>query len=255
VGALSFPAPNRPGLTPVLVEAPASAFTFTPEKDKKTYSSDFSIIALIRNESRQVVQKMSRRYPLTGPIDKIDAARKGEILFYREAELPAGRYTVEAVAFDAAGNKASMGTSVVEVPDLDETKLRLSSLTLLKRADRLSPEEQKKEHPFHFGEVMVYPNLGEPVRKSAGAQLTFFFTVLPVKGSTEKLNMILEVLQNGRSLAQVPAELPAADESGRIKYASALPLDKFQPGSYELRLTVKDGKSSVSRVTQFKVEQ
>jgi VWFA-related protein len=255
VGALSFPAPNRPGLTPVLVEVPASAFTFVPDKDKKSYNSDFSIIALIRNESRQVVEKMSRRYPMTGPIDKLDAARKGEILFYREAELPAGRYTIEAVAFDAKANRASVGASVVEVPDLDERKLRLSSLTLLKRADRLTAEEQKREHPFHFGEVMVYPNLGEPVSKSAARQLTFFFTVLPAKGSTEKLNMTLEVLQNGRSVAQVPAELPAADESGRIKYASALPLDKFQPGSYELRVTVKSGQGSVSRVTQFKVEQ
>jgi VWFA-related protein len=254
VGALSFPAPNRPGLTPVLVEVPASAFTFTPDKDRKSYNSDFSIIALIRNESRQVVEKMSRHYPMSGPIDKLDAARKGEILFYREAELPAGRYIIEAVAFDAKANRAGVGASVVEIPDLDETKLRLSSLTLLKRADRLTAEEQKKDHPFHFGEVMVYPNLGEPVSKSAARQLTFFFTVLPAKGSTDKLNMTVDVLQNGHSIAQIPAELPAADESGRIKYASALPLDKFQPGSYELRVTVKSGQGSVNRVAQFKVE-
>jgi VWFA-related protein len=254
-GALSFPAPNRPGLTPVLVEVPSSAFTFAPDKDKKTYSSDFSIVVLMKNESRQVVQKMSQRYTMTGPIDKLDAARKGEILFYREAELPAGRYTVEAIAFDAPANKASVGTSVIEVLNFDESKLRLSSLTLLKRAERLTAGEQKKEHPLHFGEVVVYPNLGEPISKSTAKQLTFFFTVLPAKGSTEKLNMTVEVLQNGQSLAQVPAELPAADESGRIKYASALPLDKFQPGSYELRVTVKSGQGSMSRATQFKVEQ
>jgi VWFA-related protein len=253
-GVLSFPAPNRSGLTPILVEAPASAFTYTPDKDKKFYSSDFSIIVLVRNESKQVIQKLSQHYPLSGPIEKIGATRSGDILFYREAELPPGRYTIEAVAYDAPTNKASVSSADVEVPNADETKLRLGSLTLLKRAERLPPEEQKKDHPFHFGEVMVYPNLGEPLSKVGNKQLTFFFTVLPAKGSTDKLKMTLEVLQNGRSLAQVPADLPAADESGRIKYASGLPLDNFQPGMYELKVTVKDAKGSASSTRQFKVE-
>jgi len=254
VGGLSFPAPNRPGLAPILIEVPASAFTFTPDKDKKTYGSDFSILALVRNSSKQVVQKLSQHYPLSGPIDKIEAARKGEILFYRETELPPGRYTIEAAAYDAPTRKASVRATVLEVPDADETKLRLSSLTLLKRADRLTAEEQKKDHPLHFGEVLVYPNLGEPLRKSAIKQLAFFFAAWPAKGSTEKLKLTVEVIQNGRSLGQLPAELPAADESGRVKYASALPLDNFQPGGYELRVTVTDGQSRVIRAAQFNVE-
>ena len=253
-GALNFPGPERPGLAPILVEVPASAFTFTPDNEKKSYSSDFSILALIRNESGQVVEKLSRHYPLSGPIDKIEEARKGEILFYREADLPQGRYTVEAVAYDAPTSKASVRKTSLEVTGADQSKMRLSSLTLLKRADRLSPDEQKKNHPLHFGELVVYPNLGEPLRKSVTKQLAFFFTAWPAQGSTEKLKLTLEVFQNGRSLGQIPAELPAADEKGSVKYASALPLDNFPPGSYELRVTVKDGQSSLSRAAQFNLE-
>jgi len=130
----------------------------------------------------------------------------------------------------------------------------LSSLTLLKRADRLTAEEQKKDHPLHFGVVLVYPNLGDALHKSNAKQLAFFFTAWPAKGSTETLKLIVEVIQNGRSLGQLPADLPAADEHGRVKYASALPLDNFQPGSYELRVTVKDRESSLSRVTPFNIE-
>ncbi len=254
VGGLSFPAPNRLGLAPILVEVPASAFTFTPDKEKKTYSSDFSILALVRNSSKQVVQKLSQHYLLSGSVDKMEAARKDEIIFYRETELPPGRYTIEAVAYDAPTGKSSVRTTSLEVPETDEAKLRLSSLTLLKRADRLTAEEQKKDHPLHFGEVVVYPNLGEPLRKSAIKQLAFFFTAWPAKGSTEKLKLTVEVIQNGRSLAQIPAELPAADEQGRVRYASALPLDNFQPGKYELKVTVKDAQSGLSRATPFAVE-
>src|SRR5262249_54911402 len=63
VGGLSFPERNHPGLTPILVEAPASAFTLTSDKEKRTYSSDFSILALVRNSSKRVVQKLSQHYP------------------------------------------------------------------------------------------------------------------------------------------------------------------------------------------------
>lgn len=251
---LHFPEANRPGLTPILAEVPLSAFTFTPDKDKKTYSADFSIVALIRDASKQVVQKVSQHYPLSGPIEQLEAARKGEVLFYREIELPPGRYTVEAVAYDAPTGKASARAVNLEVSGVDATKLRLSSLVLLKRADRMTAAERKTDNPFHFGEVVVYPNLGEPLRKSAVKQLAFFFTAWPAKGPAEKLRLTIEVLQNGRALGQTSAELPAADENGRVKHASALPLDNFQPGSYELRVTAKDGQSSVSRSAQFTVE-
>jgi len=254
VGALSFPEPERLGLAPILVEVPASAFTYSPDNEKKIYNSDFSIVALVRNESGRVVEKVSQHYQLSGPADKIEAARNGEILFYREANLQPGRYTIEAVAYDAPSGKSSVRKTNLEVSGLDKTKLRLSSLTLLKRADRLTADEQKKNHPLHFGEIIVYPNLGEPLRKSVAKQLAFFFTAWPAQGSAEKLKLTVEVIQNGRDLGQIPAELPAADEQGRVKYASALPLDNFQPGKYELRVTVKDGQSSVTRAAQFNLE-
>jgi VWFA-related protein len=252
VGALSFPEPQQPGLTPVLVEVPASAFTFTTDNEKKTFSSDFSILVLVRDASKNVVDKLSQHYPLSGTIDKLDAARKGEILFYREAELKPGRYTLEAVAYDAPTGKASVGATSLDVPAGTE-QLRMSSLVLLKRADRLTAEEQKKDQPLHFGEVVVYPNLGEPIHKSA-RQLAFFFTTWPSKGSEKMMKLTLEVLQNGRSLAQIPADLPPADEHGRIKYASALPIENFPVGSYELKVTVTDGRSSTNRTASFKIE-
>jgi len=251
IGALSFPETQQPGLTPVLVEVPASAFTFAPDNEKKTFSSDFSILVLVRDSAKNVVDKLSQHYPLSGTVDKLDAARKGEILFYREAELKPGRYTLEAVAYDALSGKASVRSTSLEVPPATE-QLRMSSLVLLKRADKLTAEEQKKDEPLHFGQVVVYPNLGEPIHKSA-RQLAFFFTAWPAKGS-QQLKLTLDVLQNGRSLAQIPADLPAADEHGRIKYASALPIENFPVGSYELKVTVTDGKSSTNRTASFKIE-
>lgn len=249
-----FPEAKQLGRTPILAEVPLSAFTFTTDKDKKTYSAEFSIVAVVRDESKQIVQKLSRIYPISGPIDKLDATRKDEVLFYREVDLAPGRYTLETAAYDVPSGKSSVTIVPLVVQAEDPTKLRLSSLMLLKRADRLTAEESKHDRPFHFGEVVVYPNLGEPVRKATSKQLTFFFVAWPAAESAEKPKLTIEVSQNGKRLGGTAAELPAADESGRIKYASALPIDGFAAGRYELKITVTDGQSTISRNTPFTVE-
>ena len=252
--ALSYPTVGRTGLSLVIAEAPMSAFKFSPSIDKKTYNANFSIVALVRDQSDQVVQKVSQNYTVTGPLEKMEGARMGDVLFYREAQLAPGKYNVQLIAYDSSTNTASIRSSALEVPASDETKPRLSSLAVLKRAEKLSTEEQKQDQPFHFGELLVYPNLGEPIDKSATKQLAFFFTAWPPKGSSSPLKLTLQILQNQKSLGQTSAELPAPDAQGQIKYASAIPLDKFQPGVFELKITISDGKNAVSRSTKFTVE-
>lgn len=251
---LSFPESARPGFSPLLVEAPASAFTYFPGEDKKSYNTDFTIVALIRDQSQRVVRKMSQNYKLTGPLDKIDAARRGDVLFYRDTQLPPGKYTIEAVAYDAPSGKASVSTTSVEVPAAQESELRLSSIILIERADRLSAAEQNASNPLNFGEVLLYPNTGDPVSKSAIKQLAFFFTAYTAKGLSDKVVLTIEVMKGGKVIGQISGDLPAPDSSGRIQYASALPLDSFQPGDHELKITVKDSRTSVSRSAKFKVD-
>ena len=252
--ALTFPASSRPGLSLILAEAPLSAFSFT-SNDNKSYDANFSFVALIRNQANQIVQKLSQHYPLNGPLENLAAAKKGEVLFYRETQLAPGNYTVELIAYDASSEKVSLKKTVLQIPAVDETKPRLSSVAVLKRAERLTPEEQKRDSPFRFGELLVYPNLGEPIIKSVAQQLAFFFTAWPAKASTEPLKLNVEILKNGRSLVKTPSQLPAPDEGGQIKYASSFPLEKFQPGAYELKITVGDGKNTVSRSTSFTIAQ
>jgi VWFA-related protein len=251
--ALSFPATNRPGLVLLMAEAPLSAFDFATSADKKTYNAAFSVVTLIRDQSGQVIQKLSQHYPMSGPIDQLDSARQGNFLFYREAQLPAGKYEVEHIAYDASTGKTSVRKSLLELATLDDSKPRLSSVAVLKRAERLTPDEQKKDQPLHFGELLVYPNLGEPISKATAKQLAFFVTVLPPKGSPANMELAFAVFQNNRALGKSAARLPAPDDKGRIQYASSFSLNGFQPGAYELRVTVMDGKNSVSNATQFTV--
>ncbi len=248
----NFPDAARKLRTVVEVAAPMNAFTFVENREKKTFATDFTVLALIKDQSKQVVAKVSRQYALTGPLDKLNSTRTGQMLFYREAELPPGRYDIEAIAHDAPTGKASVQRSTIEIPDPDETKLRLSTVSLIQRAEQ-SPASQNKDSFFQIGDVMIYPNLGEAFKKSA-KQVGFFFVVYPAKGSKPISEFTLQVTQGKTMVADFPLKLGAPDAQGRIAYASALPIDGLNPGTYVLKITVKDGQTSVSRSQAFTVE-
>jgi VWFA-related protein len=251
VNSLNFPEAGRIGRTAVEVEVPTGAFTFTPDNEKKVYGSDFSIVVVIRDKSKQVVEKLSHHYALVGPLKSVDAVKKGKILFYRETSLPPGKYEVDAVAYDALSSKAAVNRCGLEIPEADENNLRLSSVTIIQRAEQM---KETTDSPFLVGDqLMVYPNLGEPVRKSA-KQMGFYFNVYTAKGAAEAPKLTLEVLQNNKSIAKVPLNLAAPDANGRIQYASALPLDSLSAGSYELKISVSDAKGTVSRIASFALE-
>ena len=248
---LHFPENGRPGRVAVEVEAPASAFTFVNDAEKKVYTTDFSFVVLVRDQqSHQVVEKLSYHYALVGPSDGATALKKTKILFYRDINLPPGKYQLEAVAFDAVSSKASVKHGLLEVPEAEEGQLRLSSVALIQRAEQI---KEKLESPFRLGEVLIYPNLGEPIHKSA-RQMGFYFNVYPAKGATETPKLTLELAQNDKTIAQIPLKLPPADETGRIQYASALPLDSLSPGPFELRAIVSDGKRTLRRSAAFTLE-
>ena len=250
--ALSYPTIGRNGLTLVLGEAPIAAFKFL-DGENKTYRTDFSIVALVRDESEQIVQKLSQHYALTGATQDLEAAKKGNVLFYRETQVPPGKYRVQVIAHDAATGQVNVSETPLQIVGTDETKPRLSSVAVLKRAERLTPDEQQQDRPLRFGELLVYPNLGEKIDRNAVKQLAYFFTAWPGKGSTKPLQVTLEILQNKRVVGKTAGELPAADERGQIKYASSFALDKFSPGVYELSVTVSDGVNSATRSTRFTI--
>ncbi len=248
----SFPERERAGLAPVLVDVPLSAFTFRADVEKKVYETDFSVVALLKDQAGQVIEKLSRQYRLTGPLERVEQEKQGRVLFYREAELEPGRYALEVIAYDAPTGRASVRTGAVEVPAGEEGGLRLSDVVFLKRAEPAgAANEEMRGNPFRVADMIVSPNLGEPIRRSL-KQAPFFFTAYTRPGARPRLT--IELRQQGRTLAQMPGELPEPDAAGRIQYLAGLPLEKIPAGSYELRVTVGDASASVTRSGYFTLE-
>jgi VWFA-related protein len=246
--ALRFPDRNRPGLAPVVVSVPTAGVTFKPAEDKKTYTSDLTVLVRFRDDAGQTLEKMSQRYQLQGPIEQMPQASKGEVLFYREPVLPPGVYTMEAVVYDALSNRATVRLSTLEVRDVDPAAVAMSSVMAVHRTERVPEDQRVPGSPLYVDDRLLLPNMGEPVSK----ELPFYFVVYPVAGAGTT-EASLELLQNNQSLAKAPLELAKPDANGRIQQVSRLPLEALKPGSYELRVTVKQGASQVSRQLVFRV--
>jgi VWFA-related protein len=250
-GALRFPERDRPGLVPVVVEFKTSELTFQPAADGKTYTSDFAVIVRFLDKDNQVARQVSQHYEVNGPINGLDSAKQGEVIFYREVELPAGVYTMETVVFDMPSAKSSVRLSTVEVSRDDPAKLRMSSLVLVKRGEKVPENDRRSQNPLLVRDVVVSPNLGDPVSK-ASKEVGFYFAAYPAQGRPAPESTI-ELLQNGKPVAQIPMPLPASDSTGRIQQVGRLPIGELAPGNYELRAIVTQGTDRIVRSNMLRI--
>src|SRR5262249_60262488 len=107
-----------------------------------------------------------------------------------------------------------------------------------------------KANPLPATAGVVSPNRGEPARKKARA-LGFYVPVYPGRGPAPE--GVLDPLNNGKPIGQLPLTLAPADASGRIQQAGRLPIDQLAPGTYELQIVVTQGSMRLARTTTFRL--
>lgn len=250
--AFSFPEAGQPGLVPVIIEVPPNTINYSVDDRKKTFVADVSFVVLIKDDSQRVVKKLSNQDVIRGPLDKLDKVKKAGMRFYREANLDPGHYTFAAVVYDNLTRQSSLNTGTVTVPPADQSALRLSSIVVIKKTGH-PPAGEQSLRTFQFVDMLVYPNLGEPVSKANGNQLTLFVTVYTPKGDMTPPKLSLEMSRAGRPVGHLSYDLHAPDQTGRIQYVSVISLDKFQPGDYELKLAVQAGSRTATRSEHVRV--
>jgi hypothetical protein len=158
---------------------------------------------------------------------------------------------METIVYDNPSGKASVRFSTVEVPKVDPSALRVSSLILTGRSEKMPPKDRRADNPLLVGDVVVYPNLGDAVSRKA-KEVGFFFAVYPARGSAP-VDAILNVIDNGKLVAALPLPLAAPDSRGRIQQAGRLPIDQLPAGTYELQAVVKQGAAQLTRNTILRI--
>ena len=249
----SFPDPVRPGLSPVLVHVSTRSLRFDVDAQRSTYSGRAAIVVRIKDGEGRDVQTLSQQYLLSGDAKDVEAAKNGTILFYREPDLPEGVYTMEAIVLDALSRRASARVSTLTVPAGDARAIGMSSLVLVSHAEEIPgpvAPDAATAGPLYVGRTLLYPNLGEPIRKSAAAELAFYFALY---GDARGLKANVDLLRNGQLIASAPVELPAATGS-RVQHVGRLPVDRLPNGTYELRIQVTGAGRELSRTAYFTLQ-
>jgi VWFA-related protein len=249
--ALVFPVAPDTAQVPVLVSVPTKVLDYARDEAAGTFAADAVVLIRIRDAEGQVVHKASEQYGLSGRLDGLEASRAGELLFYRQPQLAPGVYTFEAIVMDTTSGKASVRVSSLDVPRQVDDAPRLGTPFLVQRAEPVPAPQKDAANPLYFGDVLLYPNLGQPLSKAADKELAFGFVAYGGPGAS--LEASLELVRSGQTVATLPLPLAEADKQGRINQVSKLPLDPIPPGAYELRITVKAGAQQVTRGVRFAV--
>jgi VWFA-related protein len=254
--AFVFPEPDRPGLVPVVVRVGTDAVRFDVDRTKKTYNGQVIVVVRIRDAAGQVVRQLSQQYLLNGDARDVDSARTGEILFYREPELAPGAYSFESLVYDALAEQASARVMTVVVPGPPSPRLRMSSLVLVSRTEQTagSPSDasaQQRTAPFYYGNMLLYPNVGQPLKQGVDQTLPFYFVVYPAPDRCA-CTAHIALLNNGQPIADATISLETSGKP-RLQHVGQLPIENLAPGVYELRLTVTDDRDQQTRSAFFTV--
>jgi VWFA-related protein len=247
----TFPDPGHPGLTPVIVRFGTGVLEFATDSQRSTYSAQAIVLVRVRNAQGEVVHKVSQQYVLSGEAKDLEAARRGDVLFYRQPDLLPGLYTIEAIVFDAIAGRASVRVSTLDVPQSDASAIAMSSLVLVRQTEETAePPSATRPAPLFIGRTLLYPNIGEPIVKGTASELSFYFALY---GDPAGASATVDLLKDGRVVATTPLELPKL-AGGRAQHVGRLPIDGLPVGTYQLRIRVAAGQRELSRTAFFTVQ-
>jgi VWFA-related protein len=248
--ALRMPTAADPGQLAVLVRVPADQVRFETDAALGRFRSDVTVLARIRDEAGEVVRKASHPYRLDGPIAERARAAQGDLVFFRQPSLPPGRYTLEYAVADALGGRAGTGTVPFEIVAAAPSLLVAGDLVVARRAEAVKPGEVEANHALLVGgNILLYPNLGEPLAADTPQTVTLYVVVRPAAGRAD-LTASLAVARERQTVVTAPVTMAEAGEDGFIRQLIRIPLPALAAGSYTIRLDLSDGQNRTSRTAR-----
>jgi VWFA-related protein len=228
---------------------------FVHTSDRQVATVDMA--ATVFDESGAVVGSLA---PERAAMDLTDARYEKALsqgLDYQKAvALKPGRYRVRVAVREDGGGKLGSASQWVQVPDLGDGKLALSSLFLLEKegpssassrpaeTDDLSLRGVQAQRQFKRGETLY-------------AQLFAYNPGRDAAGATSLVSQA-EIWRGGELLASsTPEAMAAGDPHGPpVPHTRSIKLAPFGPGDYEVRIVVTDALANTmsSRRAAFSIE-
>jgi hypothetical protein len=208
-------------------------------------------MGVLRTPWGAVAEKFSQDAPVWLPRKRHDDLKQGNAVFMRSFTLPEGSYRLETAAMDRQSGRTSVYQSRLSVPR-GRSAFGLSSLAVVKRAERVAKGALASDDPFRVGEVRIVPWVTEAeVDTTEGIRL-FFVAYVPA-GQAVAPEVTLELLRGPQVVGRAQPALPPPDAEGRVPYVVSLPAQRFAPGRYEVVAELRAGPHRAWERTSFRV--
>ena len=179
----------------------------------------------------------------------------GDIGYTHSANLPPGLYQVRVAVREYKTGRAGSAYSWIEVPDLSNKKLSMSSLLLGERTQAMMANTSTTGG---LGSVLLSP--GHRFHRNSTIRFVVFAYNASVSEVDQKPDIAVQVQvirddQPVITTALRKVSTDGAPDIARIPYAAEIPLSELQAGRYVLQVTLIDriSKQSTSQQTHFDV--
>ena len=235
------------------IQVPGEFLVFGQQPDGKIQAV-VDLSGLFLDDKGTIKDSFVERIVTTAPDLESSKHFQNDILFSYPAKLAPGLYQIRVAAHDDKGNKTGGAHAWIEVPDLTQKKLAMSSLLLGERSQTTM--------------LVSNPGGGSPVAVSAShhfqreSNLRFLIfaynAALSPADQKPDVAVQVQIIRDDQpvlttTLRKVSSEGAADPE--RLPYAAEVSLAELTPGRYLIKITLIDrvSKQSTSRQTHFDI--
>jgi VWFA-related protein len=181
-----------------------------------------------------------------------------ELTYSHTIFLTPGLYQIRAAVRDVKTEHVGSANAWIEIPDLSNGKLALSSLLL---GQRPRPEPANAAVPVSSATDKVRLSIDRRFSRDSFLRYVVFIYNATRAPATQSPDVVvqLQVLREGQPVATTALKtvpLDGAQDRQRLSYAAELPLDGFPTGRYVLLFTAIDriAKTNASQQIRFEIE-
>jgi len=195
------------------------------------------------------------RLVTTAPTLEKAQAYRNDITFSYPAKLPPGIYQVRVAVRDDKSGKTGSAHAWIEIPDLANKKLAMSSLLLGER-----PQSTMTNVSNTAGVDPVALSASHRFQRQSALRFLLFAYNSALSPVDQKPDVAVQVQVVRDDQPVITTALRKMNTDGvadltRLPYAAEVPLSELLPGRYMLHVTLIDrvSKQSTSRKTHFDV--
>lgn len=221
----------------------------TPDKTSARVSVIF--FALLKDMAGQIVGKVSNVIDRQVPVAKLDDFRRGQVVVTLGAQIPVGRYVLEAAVVDPQGERAS--TQRVSLVVGRPATPVVSNLTLVRSVERLTGPRDPA-NPFEVKDARITPELLQTVPRSTSGML--FFVAYPQAihrdAPGQRPSIMIQYVQDGHEVSRVESPIGDVDQINSFPVLAPV---KLPAGNYVARVTVRQGGLASQESIAFRVTE